>query len=216
MPVMARERIILASASPRRRELLAQIYADFDIVPSPLPEPDAKPAQMSPEQWVERVALFKAVAVARGRRNAWVLGADTIVACAGEILGKPRDLADARRMLEMQARVASDVLTGVALVRMAPASQEFTRVATTRVWMRDDAAQRAAYLASGDWEGKAGAYGLQDVGDRLVTRIDGSFSNVVGLPLEMTAALLSAAGLPTRTPPENAAGYRPSGRSQGE
>jgi septum formation protein len=99
-------------------------------------------------------------------------------------------------MLQLQAGRASEVITGVALVRV----DEFGGVRrivghdVTHVWMRDDAMYRSEYLASGDWAGKAGAYGIQDVGDRLVERIDGSFSNVVGLPTELLTELFPAVG----------------------
>ncbi len=125
-----------------------------------------------------------------------MLGADTVVVCGGELLGKPRDVADARRMLELQAREVSEVLTGVCLARMDGAVRRVSAADTTLVWMPDDPATREDYLRSGDWAGKAGAYGIQEVGDRLVSRIEGSFSNVVGLPLELVARMLRTVGLP--------------------
>ncbi len=198
---MAESRLILASASPRRRELLAQLCPIFDVEPCPYAEPQRKSDKVSPRQWAEALAYFKARAVAERRPGVWVLGADTIVICAGQMLGKPRDRDDARRMLELQAREASDVLTGVSLVRRDRARSMPRRLSaadSTRVWMRDDPAAREEYLRTGDWEGKAGAYGIQTVGDRLVARIEGSFSNVVGLPLELLTRLLPAAGM-TRT-----------------
>lgn len=197
---MDRERLILASVSPRRRALLGQIYPNFDVEPCRLAEPERKSDAVPPQQWAQAQAHFKARAVADHHPERWVLGVDTIVACAGRILGKPRDLADARAMLELQAREVSDVISGVCLLRRGAAPRRFTEVNVTRVWMRDDPAAREAYLRSGDWAGKAGAYGIQDIGDRLVERIEGSFSNVVGLPLEMLAELLRSVGLPARAP----------------
>lgn len=200
---MADERIILASASPRRRELLAAIYPHFDVVPCPLPEPADKPAARTPEEWAGELAEFKAAAVAAlpFAYRRWVLGADTIVACNGQILGKPRNRAEAGKMLEVQARNVGVVWTAIHLQRGGPGGERYQSRVASRVWMRDDAAERAAYLASGDWDGKAGAYGIQNVGDRLVTRLEGSFSNVVGLPLAETVDLLRRAGLPVRAPP---------------
>jgi septum formation protein len=195
---MDRERLILASASPRRRELLARICPAFDVESCPYEEPEREPAKVAPEQWVEALAYFKARAVAEQHPNRWVLAADTIVVCAGRVLGKPRDGADARAMLELQARQVSEVLTGVCLLRRGETQRRISQVERTRVWMRDDPAVREAYLASGDWQAKAGAYGIQDVGDRLVERIDGSFSNVVGLPLELVTRMLRQAGLPVQ------------------
>lgn len=163
-------------------------------------EPRRGSDKVQPRQWAQAVAYFKAREVAERHPDRFVLGADTVVACAGRLLGQPRDLEDARAMLELQAAHVSDVITGVCLVRRGAAPRRVAQSALTRVWMRDDAEAREAYLRSGDWVGKAGAYGIQDVGDRLVARIDGSFSNVVGLPLELVAALLESVGLPVQAP----------------
>ena len=192
---MRSDSLVLASASPRRRELLARIHPEFIVDPCPYPEPLRRSDRTPPGSWAQALAYFKARAVADRHPERWVLGADTIVACDGQILGKPIDLDDARRMLTLQAGRPSDVITGICLVRRGAHRQRLTHVEVTQVWMRDDVAVREAYLDTGDWEGKAGAYGIQDVGDRLVTRIAGSFSNVVGLPLERTATTLRAAGL---------------------
>jgi septum formation protein len=189
------QRLILASASARRCALLAEVCPAFDVQPCPYAEPQRKSAKVPPRQWVEAVAYFKARGVAECRPRRWVLGADTIVVCAGELLGKPRDRDDARRMLELQARAASEVLTGVCLVRMDSDPQRVSAADVTRIWMHDDPAARETYLRTGDWQGKAGAYGIQDVGDRLVARIEGSFSNVVGLPLELVARMLRSVGV---------------------
>ena len=189
--------LILASASPRRSQLLADAGFVFSVAPCRLPEPTQPPPGLSPVRWAEALAYFKASAVAREHPDAWVLGADTLVACAGELLGKPSDAADAQRMLQLQAGRRSDVITGVALVHRAPSQRHLTH-AVTGVWMRDDPALITEYVASGDWAGKAGAYGIQTVGDRLIERLDGSFSNVVGLPIELIVQLLATAGLQPR------------------
>lgn len=187
---MAIEPLILASASPRRRVLLEELGVPLVVEPCPLPEPEEKPRRLSVEVWAEGLAHFKACAVARRWPGRWVLGADTIVVCEGKLLGKPRDGDDARRMLELQAGRETDVITGLALVRWGHPVERIMRHCVTRVWMRDARAEREAYIAGGDWAGKAGAYGIQNVGDWLVERIDGSFSNVVGLPRGMVAGLL--------------------------
>lgn len=148
---------------------------------------------------MQALAYFKARAVAEGYPGRWVLGADTIVVCDGQILGKPRDLADARRMLELQARQPCEVLTGVCLLRWTGQPERVSQVETTRVRLRDDPAEREAYLRSGDWQGKAGAYAVQTAGDRLVAGISGSFSNLVGLPVERVARMMRQAGLPVRS-----------------
>jgi septum formation protein len=190
--------LILASASPRRQQLLAELGVPFDVCPCALAEPAGKPSGLTPAAWAEALACFKARAVADQHPGRWVLGADTVVSCAGELLGKPRDRQDARRMLELQAGRVSEVITGVCLVRRGPDVDRFIGSSITRVWMRDSRAEREGYLRGGDWSGKAGAYGIQTVGDRLVERLDGSFSNVVGLPLELVARLLRAAGFLAR------------------
>jgi septum formation protein len=158
---------------------------------SPLPEPAGAPPGVSPTAWAEALAYFKARSVADGAPGRRVLGADTLVTCDGRLLGKPRDAADARRMLRYQAGRAADVITGVALVRVDPAMSNCRLGhAVTRVWMRDDPAFIEAYVRSGQWKGKAGAYGIQDTGDALIERIEGSFDNVVGLPIELVQRLL--------------------------
>lgn len=184
--------LILASSSARRRELLEQAGVLFEVVPCPLPEPVSRPSAAGPAAWAEALAHFKARAVADAFPRRRVLGADTLVHC-GEVLGKPADAADARRMLESQAGRATDVITGLCLAQAWPsrAARRVIAHAVTRVWMRDDPQEREAYLRSGDWAGKAGAYGIQDVGDRLVERIEGSYSNVVGLPVELLRRMLA-------------------------
>jgi len=187
-----RHGLILASASPRRRELLGGLGVSFVVEPCRLPEPVTKPAAVSAEAWALALAHFKAREVAERHSDRWVLGADTIVRCGGRILGKPRDPDDARAMLELQARVASDVITGVCLLHRGQ-GRRWLACASTRVYMRDDPELREEYLASGDWAGKAGAYGIQTVGDRLVERIEGSFTNVVGLPVGLVERMLGQA-----------------------
>ncbi|TWT43909.1 Maf-like protein YhdE [Phycisphaerae bacterium RAS1] len=183
--------LILASASPRRRELLSAAGIVFEVIVCELREPSARPAHVSARAWALALAYFKARAVAERRPGRWVLAADTVVDCDGELMGKAADARDARRMLLKQAGRRSEVITGVCLVREEGAAprRSFT-LASTGVWMRRDPARIDAYVASEQWRGKAGAYGIQDVGDHLVERIDGSFSNVVGLPVERVLALL--------------------------
>ena len=183
--------LILASSSPRRRELLSELGISFDVRPCALNEPNWRPPALHVRAWAAALAYFKARYVAEHAPGFWTLGADTLVACNDEWLGKPYDLNDARRMLELQAGRATDVVTGVALVRHDETTERRILCETTRVWMKDDAAEREAYLAGGEWSGKAGAYGIQDQADRLVERWEGSFSNVVGLPVETVRRMLA-------------------------
>lgn len=184
--------LILASASPRRRELLARLVPRFEVRAGSLEEPCNRPAGVSPAGWAEALAHFKTRSVADSCPDSRVLGADTLVDCGGQVLGKPQDRAAAERMLRLQGGRETLVITGLCLLERAgalPRRRAITHV-VTRVWMRDDAERRERYLDSGDWQGKAGAYGIQSVGDELIERIEGSFTNVVGLPLERLAQLL--------------------------
>ncbi|MGE0480851.1 MAG: nucleoside triphosphate pyrophosphatase [Phycisphaerae bacterium] len=190
-------RLILASASPRRRELLATLVPVFDLAASPYAEPENKPAAVGPRSWAEALAYFKARAVAEAHPRRLVLGADTIVVCGDRLLNKARDADEARRMLRWQAGRRTEVVTGVALVCLeddGPHVRRRLHSAVTSVWMRADDREIERYVQSGDWQGKAGAYGIQDAGDRLVERIDGEFSNVVGLPVPLVRDMLTRIG----------------------
>ena len=183
--------LVLASASPRRQELLAGLGVAFTVVPSDIPE--EHPAAPPPEA-IAAVALAKARAVAlRLPSDAVVLGADTEVVLDGRLLGKPRDAADAVRILRELRGRTHEVITGVALV--ARGGEEATAV-TTRVTMRDyDTPEIEAYVATGEPLDKAGAYGVQGLGARLVARVDGCLTNVVGLPISTTRELLERWGV---------------------
>lgn len=184
--------LILASASPQRRKLLAELDLPFDVREAPLEEPAGVPPGVGPAAWACALSYYKARAVAEAVGSRWVLGADTVVACAGRLLGKPRDLADARRMLELQTGRESLVITGVSLIQLVHgAVDRVIRHATSSVRLRDDRTTRESYLESGGWRGKAGAYGIQDVGDALVERLEGSLTNVIGLPLELVREMLA-------------------------
>ena len=192
---MANNMLILASASPRRHELLRAIIHNFEVHICSLSEPIWRPSAVSPRVWAEALAYFKAREVSERHPDQWILGADTIVVCNERLLGKPYDQEDARRMLNLQAGRPSDVITGICLLRRSEWLYRFIQSEVTRVWMRADRTEIEVYLQSGDWRGKAGAYGIQNVGDRLIERIEGSFSNVVGLPVERVAQMLRYASI---------------------
>lgn len=183
----------LASQSPRRRELLAQIGVHWRLVAATVDETAL--AGESAFDYVARLARAKAEA---GRASldgtgAPVLGADTAVVIDGAILGKPVDGADALAML---ARLSGRVHEVYSAVALATAVGTDCRVSVSRVWFRElTAAQRRAYVASGEAAGKAGAYAIQGRAAAFVHRLEGSYSGVMGLPLCETAELLSAAGL---------------------
>ena len=181
----------LGSASPRRRDLLASLGYRFCVQASDIDE--ALPP-CEPSTFVTELALQKARAVFAARNDGLpVLGADTIVASNGELLGKPGSFAETRRMLRLLSAGTHLVLSGVALVT---ATGESTAVTCTQVAMAPwSEADIEAYWASGEPADKAGAYAIQGMGGGWVTQIDGSYSGVVGLPLVETRALLANAGI---------------------
>jgi septum formation protein len=180
--------IVLASGSPRRRDYLTQIGARFEVLPAEVDETTA--AGEAPEDAALRLAREKARAVQRLRPDRWILAADTIVAVEAEILGKPRDRDDARRMLRLLAGREHRVVTGVVLLD-PKGDARIDRAVITRVRFRPlGEAEITAYLAGGEADDKAGAYGIQGAAAAFVEGIDGSLSNVVGLPLEVLEPVL--------------------------
>jgi septum formation protein len=183
--------LVLASASPRRQALLAQLGIFFLVDPADVDE-SAQPRE-SAKTYVTRLAQKKANAVSVRHPGSVVLGADTTVTLDGELLGKPRDVAEAERMLSRLAGRTHLVLTAVAIEGPHPAVQT---VQTEVTFARFPPEALAFYAASGEPLDKAGAYALQGLGGFLVERISGSHSNVIGLPLVETLELLRAAGVP--------------------
>ena len=180
-------RLILASASPRRAELLHSAGFTFSIAPANVDETPRDGE--SPEAYTLRVAHEKAAHIARTRAgDSVILGADTEVVIGGRILGKPGDADDARRMLQLLAGTAHDVLTAVVVIGSRCTAEA---VITTRVWFSPmTQAEIEWYVASAEPMGKAGGYEIQGLGARFVDRIDGSWSNVVGLPIAAVHRLL--------------------------
>ncbi len=178
--------IVLASASPRRAELLRAAGIHFTVRVANVDEmllPDE-----APHTYVARLAQTKAVAVAQP--NEIVLGADTTVVIGNEIAGKPVNIDDAKRMLQMLSGQWHEVLTGVSVVRD---DEVHTEVATTRVkFATMSAAEIEWYATSGEPDDKAGAYAIQGLASRFIERIEGSYSNVVGLPLETVYRMLKS------------------------
>ena len=184
--------MILASASPRRRELLGRLGVEFEVVPSDIDEV----LEGSPSgETVAELALAKARAVAERVGSGLVLGADTVVVVDGLALGKPVDTGDARAMLRRLRGREHDVITGVAVVEAGTGRSETTAV-VTRVVMADVADDVIdGYVASGEPLDKAGAYAIQGRGAALVAGFVGSYRNVVGLPLAETTRLLRGFGI---------------------
>ena len=191
-------RLILASASPRRRELLERLGLPFEVRPSGIEEPLAREVPAS--TLATTLARAKAADIADRLRAAGeaalVLGADTLVVLDGQPLGKPTSRSDARAMLRALRRRSHEVVTAVALREADPAGRELAEAVVSRVLMRDYTDDEIdAYVASGEPDDKAGAYAVQGRGARLVARVDGCYTNVVGLPLRTTARLLRTFGL---------------------
>jgi septum formation protein len=171
--------LVLASASPRRREMLARLGLRFRVVPADIAEVP-RPGEAA-EAFALRAAREKAEAVAARAPTAVVLAADTVVVLDGAILGKPRDLAEARAMVGSLSGRTHVVSTGTCLRAPAGARE---RVVSTRVAMKVIRPwELEAYLALGEWADKAGGYGIQEGAAHLVSTVDGSYTNVVGLPL---------------------------------
>lgn len=187
--------LVLASASPRRRELLAQAGFQFTVAPASIPE-DLRPGE-NPVAYVTRLAREKAQAVfarlgAEQQRQGVVLGADTtVVAPSGEILGKPADAADAARMLRLLAGATHEVITGIAVVSRGRVETAAEVTHVTMLTVSDE--EIAAYVSTGEPMDKAGGYAIQGYAARWIPRIQGCYFNVVGLPLALVCGMLSDA-----------------------
>ena len=180
--------IVLASASPRRRELLEKAGLEFEIVISPAEE--VHDASIQPETLCEWNATLKAEAIAILRPDDTVIGADTLVFIDGEPLGKPADLAEARGMLRRLAGRTHRVCTGVCVVFPGGAKKTFHGTTDVTFLPLDEVAIDA-YFALVNPLDKAGAYGIQEYGDRIISAIRGSFDNVMGLPVDQVVEALA-------------------------
>ena len=190
-------RLILASGSPRRLELLRSIGLDPEVIPSRIPE--QLESGESPEDYVTRLARQKADAVARDHPERWILAADTVVVLGNRILEKPADAEDARRMLRALSGNVHTVFTGVSLTNISRMHSE-TMVARTDVRVSPMSADEISwYVSRGESMDKAGAYAAQGIGALLIDHFDGSYSNVVGLPLANVYRMMKRAGI---YPPE--------------
>jgi septum formation protein len=172
--------LILASTSPRRRAILEQLRVPFTVVPPSYEEADGDPVAH---------AVGKARSVAAEANDFPVLGCDTEVVCEGRVYGKPANQTDAERMLESLAGKTHEVVSGLAL--LTPAWEEVHREVTRVTFRPLDARDLAHYVASGEWEGRAGAYAIQGLGASLVEWLEGDYLNVVGLPAALLVRLLA-------------------------
>ncbi len=186
-------RLVLASASPRRVELLGSLGLDFDVVAS-MADEDVDPLT-DPRSMVEELARRKASAVAERYRGSVVLGADTVVCVDGKVLGKPRDAEDAVRMLQSLQGREHTVYTGVCVKLLDEAIEEAASEETFVRFAPMSGSDIEKYVESKEPMDKAGAYAIQGLGSIFITGITGDYSNVVGLPLRLTGILLGKAGI---------------------
>ncbi|MEK5239296.1 Maf family protein [Paenibacillus sp. FSL L8-0470] len=187
--------IILASGSPRRRELLSLLGLPFEVISSDADE--STPPEFTPEMIVRSLALRKAEAVvpAAGKRNAVIVGSDTIVVLDDKVLGKPVDEQDSRVMLGLLQGKTHQVYTGVACIGL-PEGKILVEHRVTSVTMRALSEEEiSAYIATGEPADKAGSYAIQGLGATLVEKIEGCYFNVVGLPLSLLERMLSRVGI---------------------
>ncbi len=207
-------RLVLASGSPRRALLMREAGFDAEIIPPAVDEPQTDGGVgVSPVALAETLSYFKARSVelelacqeasdgaADGVSGGAVvvIGADTVVAYEGEIFGKPKDEVDARRILMRLSGTTHEVVTGVTFLDVAGDRQVITHSLTPVTMRRMSDVEMDRYLDSRAWEGKAGAYGIQDKGDAYVEHIGGSFSSVVGLPMEVVCDVLAGWGIKPR------------------
>lgn len=197
METSTTRRIILASTSPRRRELVSSLHIPFDVVPSHADE--STPEDWTPEQIVKELAKRKADAVYRtldsSQRQGVIVGSDTIVVRDGDVLGKPRDEQEAASMLRSLQGRSHLVYTGVACVDGLTGTSlvDYRRTEVTMKPLSER--EIASYAASGEGLDKAGAYAIQGLGATIVTGIEGCYFNVVGLPLSLLTEMLSSFGI---------------------
>jgi len=186
---MPKKRLILASNSPRRIVLLKSLGYHFDIVPHDIEE--CIIGNVLPMELVQNLAFLKATDVARRVSNAIIISADTVIVHKKSILGKPKDVSDAKRILSILSDSEHDIISGVCVMEM-PSRKKMLRIERTHIKMKsmeDEEIDR--YILTGEAMDKAGAYAIQGEGRKYIEKIDGSYSNAVGLPLELLQEMLN-------------------------
>lgn len=183
--------LILASNSPRRKDILTELGVDFVAAPSNIDEIDDP--NLSPAQNAEKLAREKAEAVAPNHPDTWVLGVDTLVVVNNQIIGKPKDAADAERILRSLSGGTHDVISGIALIK---GDQKFVESETTHLRFAEISEEEIAeHIASDRWHDKSGAFTIQGRGSLFIEHIDGDFYNVVGFPIYRFGQMCKKAGL---------------------
>lgn len=190
---MIMKKIILASASPRRKNLLRQIGLDFEVHVSNYKE--TIDTRLTPHKLAQKLSLGKARDVATKHKNALILAADTFVVFRGEILGKPKDTQDAKRMLWLLRGASHSILTGFTIID-TPSGKTVTKSIESTVYMKKLSQREIdAYVATGEPLDKAGAYGIQEKGSIFIEKIEGDYFNIVGLPIYSVITELKKFGI---------------------
>jgi len=182
---------ILASTSPRRKELLKKAGYNFKVVPPDIDESAFPSEGVEPCEYAKRLALAKAKNVATGFPDQLVIGADTVVDFEGEIIGKPRDAKEAEEITRKLFSRPHKVITAVAIVRLSNGIEAVESDATVVYPKKMTDEQIAKHIGDGSWRGKSGAYAIKEGVDEFVEKIDGSLSNVMGLPMELLERMLA-------------------------
>ena len=190
--------LILASVSPRRRQLMSEAGYEFTVVPPVVDESVFKKSDVETIEYAKRLALAKAKSVAHNHPDSIVIGADTIVDCQGRIIGKAADAKQAEQITEKLFSAPHKVITGVAIVRLCDNTELVQSDITTVYPKKVTAGQIAEHIKGGSWRDKAGAYAIQETGDEFVEKIEGSLTNIMGLPMELLESLLSGLKVPVR------------------
>lgn len=188
-------RLVLASTSPRRASLLREHGYEFNVLAPALDEPAELSAGVSPANRAEALSYYKARSVVEMIDDGFVLGADTVVSLGEELFGKPQNREHARGILRALAGTTHHVITGVTLLDALTGDRTIGHDITAVTMKPLSPLELDDYLATGAWEGKAGAYGIQDRADEFITHFEGSFTNVVGLPMELVEWLLEGKGV---------------------
>ncbi len=190
MPNESSAPLILASASPRRRQLMSEAGYEFIVVPPDIDESEFEAEGISACEYAKRLALAKAKSVAQKHPESYVIGADTVVDFAGQIIGKPADAKEAEQITKKLFSTPHKVITGVAIVRHCDDIEIVDSDTTTVYPKKITAGQIDEHIRSGSWQDKAGAYAIQETGDEFIEKIEGSLTNVMGLPMELLGRLL--------------------------
>lgn len=183
--------LVLASASPRRRQLMSEAGYEFTVVLPEVNESAFDSDQENPVEYAKKLALTKAKSVAQKHPDSIVIGADTIVDFQGRIIGKAADAKEAEQITRKLFSAPHKVITGLAIVRLSDGTELVQSAGTTVYPKKMTAEQIADHIKGGSWRDKAGAYAIQETGDEFVEKIEGSLTNVMGLPMELLESLLA-------------------------